>query len=76
MYLCCKIFILGLKQLFRNVDCVVYTDLKFFLLFIVFMKYEVNFKNLYYVLSLRRNIYIIKQTLPICSFVHFDLTDL
>jgi len=76
LYLCYKIVMLGLKQLFRNVDCVVYIDLKFFLLFIVFMKYEVNFKNLYYILSLWRNIYIVKQTHPICSFVHFDVTDL
>jgi len=43
---------LGLKELFRNVDLVVFSDLKFFLMFIVFMKYEVNFINLYFVLSL------------------------
>jgi hypothetical protein len=67
---------LGLEELFRYVDCVVYCDLKFFLLFIVFMNYEVNFKNFYYILSLWRNIYIIKQTHPIYSFVHFHFIDL
>ena len=67
---------LGLKELFFNVDCVVYSELKFSFLFIVFMKYEVNFKNFHYVLSLWRNIYIIKQTHQICSFVQLNLTDL